>query len=302
MPINVRDGLPAVQQLQDENIFVMTDSRARHQDIRPLDIVVMNLMPEKEKTETHLLRRLANTALQLNVTFLHPETHTSKHTSKSHLDSFYSTFPQIRYNTFDGLIITGAPIEQLPFDAVTYWRELQDIMDWSLHNVTSTLHICWGAQAGLFHHYGIGKQQLDQKVSGIYKHTITETNKNLELVRGFDDIFFAPHSRHTTISRDDVLKNPSLDLVSESDGAGVYIVVSKDKKQVFVTGHSEYDTERLAFEYKRDRDKGLLVEVPYNYDLSNPKNVWRGHSNLLFNNWINYYVYQETPYDKRNIS
>tara|TARA_Y100000310_G_C20629608_1_gene787897 strand:- start:850 stop:1767 length:918 start_codon:yes stop_codon:yes gene_type:complete len=299
MPIKVKDNLPAIKELEEENIFVMSESRATHQDIRPLKIAILNLMPEKAKTEQQLLRRLSNSPIQIELDLFHPETHRSKNTSKEHLESFYKKFKDIKHHKYDGLIITGAPVEKLEFEEVDYWDELKKIMEWSKHNVTSTLHICWAAQAGLYYHYDINKHPIDNKQFGIFEHTIED--KHCPLVRGFDDIFYAPHSRHTTIKKEDVKKINNLKLISESKEAGVYIVMSKDGKQIFITGHSEYDLNSLKQEYDRDKAKGLQIKHPENYYPEDnpdktPKVVWSSHSNLLFNNWINYYVYQLTPY------
>ncbi|MFP4017142.1 MAG: homoserine O-succinyltransferase [Halanaerobiales bacterium] len=304
MPIKIPDTLPAAEILQKENIFVMDQDRALHQDIRSLKIAIMNLMPTKIQTETQILRLLSNTPLQIDVVLLHPETHRSKNISAEHLENFYKTFSDIKDSKFDGLIITGAPVEKLKFTEVTYWDELKEIMEWSKHNVYSTLHICWGAQAGLYYHYGIKKKARDRKVSGIYKHRVN--NKHANLVRGFDDIFYAPHSRHTEISRDEILEHDSLELLSESKAAGVYIVTSKNGRQVFVTGHPEYDRHTLKGEYERDRKKGLVIETPHNYFPDNnperePVLNWRSHASLLYSNWLNYYVYQLTPYDIKTI-
>ncbi|MFP4661234.1 MAG: homoserine O-succinyltransferase [Halanaerobiales bacterium] len=304
MPIKIPDKLPAAEVLQKENIFVMGQDRALHQDIRSLKIAILNLMPTKIETETQILRLLSNTPLQIDVVLLHPETHKSKNISLEHLENFYQTFSDIKEKKFDGLIITGAPVEKLEFIEVNYWSELKDIMEWSKHNVYSTLHICWGAQAGLFYHYGVKKKETDKKVSGIYKHIVN--NKHADLVRGFDDIFYAPHSRHTEISREDILAHDSLELLSESSEAGVYIVSSKNGRQVFVTGHPEYDRHTLRGEYERDREKGLEIEAPQNYFPDNnpemePVLNWRSHASLLYSNWLNYYVYQVTPYDIKSI-
>jgi len=304
MPIQIKDGLPAIEQLEKENIFVMTLDRAIHQDIRPLEIVILNLMPEKPKTELHLLRSLSNSPIQLNIDLFHPNTHECTTTSKDHLESFYKTFDEIKKRKYDGLIITGAPVEKLVFEEVDYWNELKEIMDWSKHNVCSTMYICWAAQAGLYYNYGIKKHNLDSKSFGVFEHKIN--NKNCPLVRGFDDTFWAPHSRHTTIYREEILTIPELELVSESKDAGVYIVASKDGKHIFVTGHSEYDARTLQDEYERDKKKGLSIAIPKNYyPNDDPKKTpavrWRSHSNLLFSNWINYYVYQQTPYNLENI-
>jgi homoserine O-succinyltransferase len=278
----------------------MSESRAYSQDIRPLKIVILNLMPIKETTETQLLRLLGNSPLQVEVSLMYPNTHVSKNTSHEHLHEFYKTFDEIKSKKFDGMIITGAPIEKFEFEEVNYWKELQEIMDWSVHNVTSTLHICWGAQAGLYHHYGINKHRLEGKIFGVFTHTIEK--QNVKLLRGFDDEFLAPHSRHTDVHKEDIEQVNDLEVLSMSDQAGVYIVASKNGKQIFVTGHSEYDVCTLQEEYERDLEKGLNVELPHNYFPKDdhkipPRLRWRAHSNLLFSNWLNYYVYQETPYD-----
>jgi homoserine O-succinyltransferase/O-acetyltransferase len=299
MPIKVKDGLPAIDELEQENIFVMSESRAIHQDIRPLNIAILNLMPEKTKTEKQLLRRLSNSPIQIELDLFHPETHKSKNSSKEHLDTFYKKFSEIKHNKYDGLIITGAPVEHLKFEEVDYWDELKKIMEWSKHNVTSTLHICWAAQAGLYYHYGINKHPIGNKQFGVFEHTIND--KNCPLVRGFDDVFWAPHSRYTTVNKEDIINIKELELVSESKDAGVYVVISKDSKQIFVTGHSEYDLDTLKQEYDRDISKGMKLKIPQNYypndDITKTPLVrWNSHSNLLFTNWINYYVYQATPY------
>lgn len=300
MPINIADDLPAVETLKGENIFVMTESRASHQDIRPLKIAILNLMPTKIATETQLLRLLGNSPLQVDITLLHPATYTSKNTEPEHLVKFYNTFEDVRKEKFDGLIITGAPVEQMPFEEVAYWEELCEIMDWSLHNVYSTFHICWGAQAGLYHHYGIPKYPLGKKLFGVFPHKVNKRNE--KLFRGFDDVFHVPHSRHTEIRREDIARVESLELLSESEEAGVYIVGARNGRQIFVTGHSEYDPLTLKAEYDRDVSAGLPIELPrYYYPDDDPVKTpvvnWRSHANLLFTNWLNYYVYQETPYD-----
>lgn len=304
MPIKIPDHLPAKEVLSNENIFVMDESRAFSQDIRPLRIVILNLMPTKETTETQILRLLANTALQVEFVLLHPKTHRSKNTSPEHLRQFYQTFDDIRQQKFDGMIITGAPVEMMPFEEVNYWRELQEVMDWTKTNVTSTLHICWGAQAGLYHHYGIPKHELEHKMFGIFQHFMCPGKENVKLLRGFDCYFHVPQSRHTEIRRADIeaLGRDELEILSESTESGVYLVATKDGKQIFVTGHSEYDPETLKLEYDRDLSRGLDVPLPQNYFPDNdpteqPVNVWRAHANLLFSNWLNYYVYQETAYD-----
>lgn len=300
MPIKVPDNLPAKEILNNENIFVMDESVAYHQDIRPLRIAILNLMPTKETTETQLLRLIGNTPLQVEAVLLHPRTHTSKNTSVEHLESFYKTFDEISHEFYDGLIITGAPVEHLPFEEVTYWEELTEIMDWSKRHVTSTFHICWAAQAGLYHHYGVPKYNLDQKIFGVFPHTIEKRNVNL--LRGFDELFYVPQSRHTEVKREDIEAMDSLEILSESSDSGVYVVASKDGRQIFVTGHSEYDPGSLKYEYDRDIAKGLRIDVPKNYfpgDNPNivPLSTWRAHANLLYSNWLNYYVYQLTPYD-----
>ena len=304
MPIKVKDGLPAVKELQKEGVFVMTESRAIRQDIRPLKIAILNLMPEKPKTELHLLRRLSNSPIQLEIDLLHPEKHDPKTTSKEHLETFYKHFRDVKSNKYDGLIITGAPVEELEFEDVDYWNELKAIMEWSKHNVTSTLHICWAAQAGLYYHYGINKKPLDCKKFGLFRHTIND--KNCPIIRGFDDLFWAPHSRHTTVLKEDIMNVPELNIISESEVAGIYLLASKDNKNIFITGHSEYDTLTLKQEYERDKLKGLCIDVPVNYfPDNNPENdplvKWRSHSTLLYLNWINYYVYQMTPYNLEDI-
>ncbi len=304
MPLNIPDQLPAVEILQDENIFVMRETAAIHQDIRPLRIVILNLMPVKATTETHILRLLSNSPLQVEVTLLHTTEHVSKHTSIEHLKSFYKTFNQIRDQKFDGMIITGAPIEHLRFEEVDYWEELKEIMDWVVHHVTSTLFICWGAQAGLYHYYKIPKYPLPKKMFGVFTHFVN--NSKIPLIRGFDEEFLAPHSRHTEVKRSDIEKVPDLEIVSESPEAGVYIVKNKGGQQIFITGHSEYDPDTLKEEYLRDINKGLPIEIPVNYfqddDPSKPPRVrWKSHANLLYYNWLNYYVYQATPYNINEI-
>ncbi|NLA83825.1 MAG: homoserine O-succinyltransferase [Clostridiales bacterium] len=304
MPVNIPDDLPAKQILESENIFVMTEKRATTQDIRPLKICILNLMPTKVVTETQLLRLIGNTPLQVDVVLLHPKSHVSKNTSQEHLLAFYRTFSDVKNETFDGMIITGAPVETLPFEEVDYWDELKEIMDWKLHNVTSTLHICWGAQAGLYHHYGIPKYPLEKKLFGVYPHKVTR--KNVKLLRGFDDVFYVPHSRYTEVRRQDIEKHPELEILVDSSEAGIYIVSSKDGRQLFITGHSEYDAETLMLEYERDFKKGLGTALPENYfpnnDPSRPPMVtWRAHANLLFANSLDYYVNQEPPYDLSQI-
>ncbi len=300
MPLNIPDNLPASEVLTKENIFIMHESRAISQDIRPLKIGILNLMPTKITTEVQLLRLLGNTPLQLNITLLHSQTYNSKNVSSEYLNTFYKTYDDIKNEKFDGFIITGAPVELMEFEEVAYWDELKEIMDWTKKNVTSTLHICWGAQAGLYHHYGIPKYPLEKKMFGIFKHTLNR--KDLQLIRGFDDEFLIPHSRHTEILREDIEKVDSLEIMSESEESGVYMVISKDGKEVYLTGHSEYDAETLKSEYDRDVREGKPIEVPVNYFPENdpskePKLTWRSHASLLFQNWLNYYVYQETPYE-----
>ncbi|MEG6614103.1 homoserine O-succinyltransferase [Pseudoclostridium thermosuccinogenes] len=304
MPIKVPNDLPAVEVLNNENIFVMDEFRAYHQDIRPLRIAILNLMPKKIETETQILRLLGNSPLQVDIVLLHPRTHVSKNTPQEYLIKFYNTFDDIKDQKFDGMIITGAPVELMDFEQVDYWEELKEIMDWSVHNVYSTFHICWGAQAGLYHHYRIPKYRLDKKMFGVFDHTVSK--KNVKLLRGFDDVFKAPHSRHTEVKKADIERVPGLEILSESSEAGVYIVIARQGRQIFVTGHSEYDPLTLKSEYDRDVAKGLEIEPPKNYfpddDPSKAPIVsWRSHANLLFANWLNYYVYQETPYDLSKI-
>ena len=300
MPVKIPATLPAAKILTEENIFVMDDQRAMMQDIRPLKIAILNLMPTKEVTETQLLRLLGNTPLQIEITLLMMASHESANTSREYLDAFYRTFDSVKDTKFDGLIVTGAPVENLPFEEVDYWPELVRILDWSRSHVYSTLHICWGSQAALYHHYGIGKHKLEEKAFGIFSHKVL--NPTHKLVRGFDATFLAPHSRHTTIHKEDIEKVPELELLAESPEAGVYLVASRDGRRVFVSGHGEYDAETLAREYNRDISKGLKIDVPKNYyPDDNPAHVppvmWRAHANLLFVNWLNYFVYQETPFD-----
>ncbi|GAB6988377.1 homoserine O-acetyltransferase MetA [Paenibacillus pini] len=300
MPIKIPDALPAKEVLTGENIFVMDDSHAYHQDIRPLRIAILNLMPTKETTETQILRLLGNSPIQVEIVLLHPGSHTSKNTPAEHLESFYKTFEEVKHRRFDGMIITGAPVEQLDFEEVNYWQELEEIMDWTKTNVTSTMHICWASQAGLYHHYGVPKWDLEKKCFGVFPHTLN--HNNVKLLRGFDEVFYVPQSRHTECRREDIERVDELEILSESEEAGVYLVATKDGKQIFVTGHSEYDPESLKWEYERDVNKGMDIDIPKHYypqdDPSRvPPAVWRAHANLLFANWLNYYVYQETPYD-----
>lgn len=300
MPIKIQDELPAVETLENENIFVMKESRATHQDIRSLKILILNLMPTKIKTETQILRLIGNSPLQVDIDLMHPATHNSKNTSEEHLINFYNTFKEIKDNKYDGMIITGAPVENLEFEKVDYWDELQKIMDWSLHHVFSTFHICWGSQAGLYHHYGIPKYPLEKKMFGVFPHY--KTKKHVKLMRGFDDIFYVPHSRYTEIRKEDVAEVEELEILSESKEAGIYLIADKKGRHVFATGHSEYDRKSLEAEYLRDKNKEIDIEVPKNYfkDDDPEKEIlmrWRSHANLLFVNWLNYYVYQETPFD-----
>ena len=304
MPIKIPDGLPAVTQLESENVFVMTETVAMHQDIRPLQLVFVNLMPTKVVTETQILRYLSNSPLQVDVEFVHMSTHHSIHTAQEHLLTFYKTFDQIRHRKFDGMIITGAPVENMAFEEVDYWEELCEIMEWSKTNVTSTFHICWGAQAGLYYHYGIQKRPLDTKMFGVFEHGVNRTTA--KLMRGFDSSFYVPHSRHTTVLREDIEQVPELEILSESPEAGVYIVFTKAGKQIFVTGHSEYDADTLHKEYMRDVDKGLPIDIPKNYypdddPTKSPMMRWRSHASLIYANWLNYFVYQITPYNINDI-
>lgn len=300
MPINIPDNLPAAKVLNDENIFAMDEKRANKQDIRPLSIVILNLMPMKITTEAQILRLLSNSPLQVDITLIYPKTHSFKNTSEEYLFKYYETFDDIKNKKFDGMIITGAPIEKIDFKDVDYWNELVEIMEWSLHNVYSTFHICWGAQAGLYYHYNVPKYPLSKKLFGVFLHKTTE--KNVNLLRGFDDVFYVPHSRHTEVRRTDIEKDPRLKILSESEDAGIYIVTAKHGRQIFVMGHSEYDPLTLKAEYDRDISNNENIEIPKNYFKDNdpkkdPVVKWRSHSNLLFLNWLNYYVYQETPYN-----
>ena len=304
MPVNVPDKLPAIELLKEENIFVIDSSRANAQDIRPLKIVVLNLMPLKITTETDLIRLLSNTPLQLELSFMKLESHVSKNTPAEHMEAFYHTFESMREERFDGMIITGAPVEQMEYEEVTYWKELTQVFDWARTHVTSTLYICWAAQAGLYHYYGVPKYPLDKKMFGVFEHHMHQSE--LSIFRGFDDIFYVPHSRHTEVRREDILKVDELTLLSESPESGVYMVMARGGREFFISGHSEYSPYTLDGEYKRDVSKGLPIEVPLNYYTNNnpaeePLVRWRGHANLLFSNWLNYYVYQETPYDINQI-
>ena len=304
MPIKIPNDLPAVKTLEDENIFVMTETRAITQDIRPLKILLLNLMPKKIETETQLSRLLGNSPLQVDLELIHTKSHKSKNTSAEHLLAFYKTFDDVKDKTFDGMIITGAPVENIPFEEVEYWQELCEIMEWTKTHVHSTFHICWGAQAGLYYHYGINKYPLDKKMFGVFEHKVNY--KKSILFRGFDDKFFVPHSRHTTVLEEEIKKVKELKILSTSEEAGVYAVATKKGKQIFITGHSEYDAETLAQEYFRDLEKGLSIEIPKNYfpdnnPKKNPLVTWRSHANLLYSNWLNYFVYQTTPYDLTKI-
>lgn len=306
MPIKVSDSLPAIEILNNENIFVITETRALTQDIRPLEIVVLNLMPTKIETETQLLRVLGNTPLQINVQFINTKTHESKNTSKSHIETFYKTFDDIKDSKFDGMIITGAPVEKMEFEEVDYWEELCEIMEWSKTNVTSTFHICWGAQAALYYHYGVPKYHVPEKVFGVFPHTVVPEKKHKILLRGFDDTFYVPQSRHTEVREEDIEKVPALEILAKSDETGVYIVTDKNERRFFITGHSEYDWDTLKKEYDRDINKGLDIKVPANYfpdddPTKDPMVLWRAHANLLYSNWLNYFVYQTTPYDIKTI-
>lgn len=300
MPIKTQSDLPVKEILENENIFVMDEFRAVHQDIRPLQICILNLMPLKEETELQLLRALSNTPLQVDVSFMHMSSHVSQNTSLNHLNKFYKSFEELKDNSYDGLIITGAPVEQLKFELVDYWEELCKIMDWSQENVTSTLHICWGAQAALYHYYGLEKELLPQKLFGVYEHKVS--NRRIPLVRGFDDYFMAPHSRHTTVNAKAIHAMPELKVLAESEEAGVFLAIAEEGKKIFVMGHPEYDRVTLQNEYERDLKKGLAIQMPKNYfpeddPSKRPHLQWRSHSNNLYSNWLNYYVYQATPYE-----
>lgn len=300
MPIRIDNELPAKQKLEIENIFVMSNLRADTQDIRPLKIIILNLMPTKLETETQLLRLLSNSPLQLDIEFLQVATHKAKNVSKSHMDKFYKTFDEVNENKYDGMIITGAPVEQMEFEEVDYWDELCKIMDWSKTNVYSTFHICWGAQAALYYHYGIKKYKTPKKIFGIFPHTCLDDTH--PLMRGLDDVYYVPHSRHTEIKMSDIAQVKDLQIISYSEEAGVHIVSDMECRNFFVTGHSEYDRDTLAKEYFRDLSKGLNIDMPVNYFPNNdtnlvPKMTWKGTANLIFNNWLNYFVYQKTPYD-----
>ena len=300
MPIKIQSDLPVKEILEKENIFVMDESRASHQDIRPIQILILNLMPLKEETELQLLRSLSNTPLQVDVTFMAVQSHEAKNTSVSHLNKFYQTFPELKNNKYDGMIITGAPVEQMEFEEVDYWKELVEIMDWTNTHVTSTIYLCWAAQAGLYHHYGLKKRKLDKKMFGLFWHKVM--NRKIPLVRGFDDMFLAPHSRHTEVPLKELEADDRIRILADSEEAGVFLCMAEEGKQVFVMGHPEYDRMTLDTEYKRDCAKGLDIQIPVNYYPDNnpdnkPNLLWRSHANTLYSNWLNYYVYQVTPYN-----
>ncbi|MBP1614097.1 MAG: homoserine O-succinyltransferase [Bacteroidetes bacterium] len=304
MPLNLPDRLPAIEILKEENIFVIDNSRATQQDIRPLRIVVLNLMPLKITTETDIVRLLSNTPLQLEISFMKIKSHTSKNTPIEHMKTFYTDFDEMRSEKYDGLIITGAPVEQMDFEEVSYWSEITEIFDWSRTHVTSTFYICWAAQAGLYHHYGVPKYPLEKKMFGVFEHRPLDQLHSI--FRGFDDVFYAPHSRHTEVRKEDITNIPELTLLSESDEAGVYMVMGRGGREFFVTGHSEYSPLTLDMEYRRDVEKGLPINLPKNYYVDDdpdkgPVVRWRGHANLLFSNWLNYFVYQETPFNIEDI-
>ncbi len=304
MPVKVQSDLPVKEILEAENIFIMDEDQAAHQDIRPLQIAILNLMPVKEDTEWHLIRSMSNTPLQVDVTFVKISSHNSTHTSATHLNKFYVNFDEIKDRKFDGMIITGAPLEQMDFEEVDYWDELCEIMEWTKTNVTSTFHICWGAQAALYYHYGLKKREIGRKLFGIYKHTVL--NRRIPLVRGFDDEFWVPHSRYTEVSKEDIYACDKLTVLAESKEAGVCLCIAEGGRQVFVQGHFEYDRRTLENEYNRDVAKGLDIQVPENYYPDNDPNnkpnlLWRAHANTLYTNWLNYYVYQATPYDMNKI-
>lgn len=305
MPIKIPNDLPATKTLTDENIFVMNENRALSQDIRPLKILLLNLMPTKVATETQLSRLLGNTPLQVELEFLHTSSHISKNTPQEHLFTFYKTFDEVKHRNFDGLIITGAPVEQLPFEEVEYWDELCEIMEWSKTHVHSTFHICWGAQAALYYHFGVPKYPLKEKLFGVFEHRVER--RSSILLRGFDDVFLVPHSRHTTVRREDVEAVPELKILAASPEAGLYAMSTENGKQVFITGHSEYDAGTLKAEYMRDKNAGLPIKPPKNYfpnddDTAEPTVKWRSHANLLYANWLNYIVYQNTPYEIERIN
>ena len=305
MPIKIQKELPAYKVLSDENIFVMNDRRAETQNIRPLKIAIVNLMPKKIQAENQILRYLSNTPLQVEITLVNTKTYESQNTSKEHLNKFYTHFDEIKNEKFDGLVITGAPVEKMDFEEVAYWKELEDIMKWSNTNVYSTLHICWGAQAGLYYHYGIPKYQLKNKMFGVFTHKVLD--EKAEITRGLDDSFFAPHSRYTEVRREDIENVKDVEILSESDKAGVFIVSSTDNRKVFIIGHLEYDKETLKEEYFRDKEKGIPINIPENYFIDDnpelgPQMKWRGSAHIVFANWLNYCVYQNTPFDVNDIS
>lgn len=300
MPIKIQSDLPAKEILEKENIFVMDETRAMHQDIRPIRILVLNLMPLKEETELQLLRSMSNSPLQIDVSFMAMSSHQSKNTSTSHLNKFYQEFEDIKHQKFDGLIITGAPIEKLEFEEVDYWEEMVQILNWAEDHVTSTLYLCWGAQAALYYHYGLQKKPLPEKMFGLFQHQVE--NRKVPLVRGFDDVFLAPHSRHTEVTSEDIHNCEAITVLAESEEAGIFLAMAKDGRQIFVMGHPEYDRVTLDGEYKRDKAKGLDIQMPKNYYPGDDANVrplltWRAHGNNLYSNWLNYYVYQATPFN-----
>lgn len=304
MPVRVPVSLPAVEALREENIFVIDEQRASSQDIRPLRIAILNLMPLKIMTETDLLRLISNTPLQVELDFIDTDSHVSKNTPREHIETFYKKFDEVKHNNYDGLIITGAPVEKVDFEEVDYWEELTEIFAWAKNHVTSTLYICWAALAGLYYHYGVPKYVLDKKISGVFKHRIDDELN--PIFRGFDDMFYVPHSRYSEVRREDIDKVPALKIIAESAESGIYIVMARGGREFFITGHSEYSPGTLDFEYRRDLEKGINPEIPVNYyENDNPDNPpivrWRSHANLLFSNWLNYFVYQETPYDIRDI-
>ncbi len=304
MPVRVPVSLPAVEALREENIFVIDEQRASSQDIRPLRIAILNLMPLKIMTETDLLRLISNTPLQVELDFIDTDSHVSKNTPREHIETFYKKFEDVKHNNYDGLIITGAPVEKVDFEDVDYWQELTEIFEWAKKHVTSTLYICWAALAGLYYHYGVPKYVLDKKISGVFKHCIDDDLN--PIFRGFDDVFYVPHSRYSEVRREDIDKIPALKIIAESAESGIYMVMARGGREFFITGHSEYSPGTLDFEYRRDLEKGINPEIPVNYyENDNPDNPpivrWRSHANLLFSNWLNYFVYQETPYDIRDI-
>lgn len=304
MPIKVQSELPAKETLERENVFTMDENRAVHQDIRPIEVGILNLMPLKEETELQILRELSNTPLQVDVTFVMAGSHESRNTSSSHLNKFYHIFQEIRDRKFDGFIITGAPVEKIEYEAVDYWKEFGEICEWTKTNVTSTMHLCWGAQAGLYYHYGIPKEMLDHKMFGLFRHKVR--NRKIPLVRGFDDYFLAPHSRHTQVRIEEIEKVPELTILAESEEAGAYLIMDTTGKKIFVMGHPEYDRITLHTEYIRDKEKGLDIKVPKNYYENDdctirPNLQWRAHANTLYTNWLNYYVYQATPYEYTSV-